>query len=175
MIKSLKFYSDKVIFLEKYDRRKIYKSKDFYIYKCIKKDHIKNNLIKIKVLNLRAQIREDHVSFTYGGNNKKPYKRYALALKNLSKKYVVDDSSLLCGFHSQNLLNRIAKINIKKNGGLYHYGLFINSSNDQEILNIKTNILYSLNRDRSKQINQSDELSVILALRNLRMKSKKSP
>lgn len=138
---------------------------DFYIYRKVPSYLFGNGKLKMKVLQIKPSDK-NHVSFINGGSDIEPLNRHVLALKSFSPKLVIDPNSYLCGLnnlHIQSDLNKDSlMIEIKKNGGLHHHGLFFLTENQTELVNLKTKILSSLQKDMSSLIGECTTLSAVL-------------
>ncbi len=138
---------------------------DFYIYRKVPSNLFGNGKLKMKVLQIKPSDKE-HVSFINGGSDIEPLNRHVLALKNFSPKLVINPNSYLCGLNNLNILSDLNKdslmVEIKKNGGPNHHGLFFLTENQTEVVNLKTKILLSLQKDMSSLICECTTLSAVL-------------
>lgn len=141
---------------------------DSYIYRKVPANLFKDGKLKIKVLHIRPSD-NNHVSFIDGGSDTEPLNRHVLALRNFSPNLVINPDSYLCGLNSEAVQDDLNKdgpmINIMQTGGPNHYGLFFLTKNETELLNLKTKVLSSLQKDMSSLIGECTTLSAVLSER----------
>jgi hypothetical protein len=148
---------------------------NFHIYRKVPSYLFKNGKLKLKILFIKPSD-NNHVSFINGGSDTDSLNRHILALRNFSPALVIDPESYLCGLNNAEVQADLNKdsimIEIRKNGGPNHHGLFFLTENETEILNLKTKILLYLQKDVSSLISQSEILSAILIERQNSLKEK---